>query len=137
MPPLIRLPFALVRILLVGAVTTAAVSLLRYQLVEPDAVAQLCLRADAPAWCEGRRWIVLGFAWNAYGWASVVFAVAALFTRSIIPAMAGLVLGLTGALFYRYFPAGLGLLSSALLLARRWTPPAARAAGKQHAQRGP
>lgn len=76
--------------------------------------------------------MVLGFAWNAYGIASLVFAVLAMVARSSAAAVAGLIMGLTGILFYRYFPADLGLLLSALTLARLWAPPAERAARQQH-----
>jgi len=137
MPQTTKHTAAFLRILLLGALTSAVVLLLRYQLVEPDDIAQLCLRTNAPAWCGARQWVVLGFAWNAYGWASLVFAITAILTRSAAAATVGLILGLTGALLYRYFPAGLGLLLSALLLSRLWAPPVTGAAREQEAQRRP
>ena len=133
MPRLTNHNAALLRILLVGAVTSLVILLLRYQLIEPDDVGRLCTRAGAPAWCGIRQLIVLGFAWNAYGWASLLFSVMAMLTRWNAAAVAGMIMGITGILFYRYFPAGLGLLLSALTLARLRAPPATGSARQQHA----
>lgn len=116
------------RILIVATLAGVAAFAVRKLFVEPDWIGQLCTAAGAPAWCLVRQGVVLGFAHNVYGWASVAGALLAVLFRSAPLAWCALAVGVFGCVLYRFDPAGAGVLLAALVLARLVTPGARRGA---------
>lgn len=116
-------------VLLATALAYFLATVVRTQLIEPDAVGRLCTAAPAPAWCAIRQALVMGFVHNAYGWLSVGAALLAAVTGWRGLAWAGLVAGVFGGVLYRFDPAGAGVLLAALVLARGAHP------GVQNGQR--
>jgi hypothetical protein len=104
--------------LLLLAVVLAGTLVARYRLIEPMAVATLCERDDAPAWCLLRRLFVFLFAQNVAGMAAVVFGVWCTITRSRVLAFAALCFGAVGLVLYRFDSAVIGVLLAGLVLAR-------------------
>jgi hypothetical protein len=106
------------RILIVATLAGVAAFAVRKLFVEPDWIGQLCTSTAAPPWCLLRQGVVLGFARNVYGWASVAGAVVAVLFRSAPLAWFALAAGVFGCVLYRFDPAGAGVLLAALVLAR-------------------
>jgi hypothetical protein len=109
---------ALARIVAVAFAAACVAFAIRKLVVEPDAVGMLCEAATPPAWCLARHAVVLGFAFNVYGWTSVVGAIAAALVRRRSLAWLALSAGMFGCVLYRFDPAGAGVLLAALVLAR-------------------
>lgn len=93
-----------------------AAAWLRYGLIEPPAMAQLCTAASAPAWCALRQTLVLGFLHEAYGVAALVAALLALLRRSRALAWLAAALGAVALQLYNYEPGALALLVGCLRL---------------------
>ncbi|MEW9571996.1 hypothetical protein ABQJ54_09535 [Rhodanobacter sp. Si-c] len=89
---------------------------LRYGLVEPPALAQLCTATQAPAWCALRQALVLGFLHEVYGIAAICVAVLALLRRSRVLAWLAAALGVLALQLYNYEPGALALLVGCLRL---------------------
>ena len=89
---------------------------LRYGLIEPPAMAQLCTATQAPAWCALRQALVLGFLYEVYGVAAICVAVLALLRRSRVLAWLAAALGAFALLLYCYEPGALALLIGCLRL---------------------
>ena len=113
-----RRRYDIARILAVAILAGGAAIVVRKFLVEPDFMGQLCESTGAPAWCLGRQGIILGFVFNAYGYASVAAAAVAMLLRSRALAWIALAVGILGCVLYRFDPAGAGVLLAALVLAR-------------------
>lgn len=96
---------------------------LRYGLIEPPALAQLCTAARAPAWCALRQVLVLGFLHEVYGVAAVCVAVLALLRRSRVLAWLAAALGALALQLYNYEPGALALLVGCLRLVHLTAPP--------------
>jgi hypothetical protein len=94
----------------------AGAAWLRYALIEPHAVANLCMAAQAPAWCVLRQALVVGFLHNVYGIAAIVAAALSLLMRSRVPAWLAAALGAFALQFYNYEPGALALLTGCLRL---------------------
>jgi hypothetical protein len=109
---------AIARIVAVAFVAAVAAFAVRKLLIEPDTVGMICERTGAPAWCLARHAVVLGFAFNVYGWTSVAGAIAAALFRQRWLAWIALCAGMFGCVLYRFDPAGAGVLLAALVLAR-------------------
>ena len=89
---------------------------LRYGLIEPPAMAQLCTAAQAPAWCALRQALVRGFLHDVYGVIALVAAVLALLRRSRALAWLAAALGAVALQLYNYEPGALALLVGCLRL---------------------
>jgi len=89
---------------------------LRYGLIEPPAMAQLCTAAQAPAWCALRQALVLGFLHDVYGVIALIAAVLALLRRSRALAWLAAALGVVALQLYNYEPGALALLVGCLRL---------------------
>jgi len=89
---------------------------LRYGLIEPPSMAQLCTAAQAPAWCALRQALVLGFLHDVYGVIALVAAVLALLRRSRALAWLAAALGAVALQLYNYEPGALALLVGCLRL---------------------
>ncbi|HKR77242.1 MAG TPA: hypothetical protein VJR95_11280 [Rhodanobacter sp.] len=96
---------------------------LRYGLIEPPAMAQLCTAASAPAWCTLRQALVLGFLHEVYGVLAILAAVLALLRRSRALAWLAAALGAVALQLYNYEPGALALLVGCLRLVHLTAPP--------------
>jgi hypothetical protein len=96
----------------------AAASALRLTVVEPAAIAHLCDAGDGPWWCVPRRALVLTFASNGLGYASLAAGLIATATRGIRMALAAALVGAAGLVLYCYEPSAVGLVLGTLVLAR-------------------
>jgi hypothetical protein len=106
------------RIVAVAIAAACAAYAVRKLVVEPDTIGMVCEAAGAPTWCLARHAVVLGFAFNVYGWTSVAGALAAALFRLRAFAWIALCAGMFGCVLYRFDPAGAGVLLAALVLAR-------------------
>lgn len=103
---------------LLVALAGAGAAWLRYGLIEPPAMAELCTAAQAPAWCALRQALVDGFLHDAYGIAAVAAAALSLLRRSRTLAWLAAALGAFALQFYNYEPGALALLVGCLRLVR-------------------
>lgn len=106
------------------AVVLVLALIARYYWIEPVAVGDLCRSGDAPFSCELRQALIMSFASNGLGYASVVVGVIALFVRRKGLAVLGGSLGAAGLVLYCYDFAVVGFLLSVLTLARQTSAPA-------------
>ena len=97
---------------------------LRYGLIEPPAMAQVCTAAQAPAWCALRQALVLGFLHDVYGVVAILAAVLALLRRSSALAWLAAALGAVALQLYNYEPGALALLVGCLRLVHLTATPA-------------
>ncbi len=102
-------------LLIVVGVLAAA---LRYGVVEPSAVVQLCESAQGPWWCSARRAIVLGFLGNGYGIAALLTAALALLWKKPWAAWLAAALGAFALQLYCFEAGALALLIGCLRLLR-------------------
>jgi hypothetical protein len=114
------------------ALVAVAAATLRYGVIEPPAVANLCTAGGGPAWCAWRQWAVLGFLSYAYGYAALTAAFIALFWRHPLPAWLATALGLAALVLYCFEAGAFALLVGALRLLRAQAD--SLAAGAQHRQ---
>ena len=89
---------------------------LRYGLIEPPAMAQLCTMVQAPAWCALRQTLVLGFLHEVYGVVAILAAALSLLRRSRALAWLAAALGAVALQLYNYEPGALALLVGCLRL---------------------
>lgn len=102
-------------LLIVVAVLSAA---LRYGLVEPSAIVQLCVNSPAPWWCSVRQWIVLGFLGNGFGIVSLIAAALSLVWKQPWAAWLAAAMGLFALNMYCFEAGALALLIGCLRLLR-------------------
>jgi hypothetical protein len=89
---------------------------LRYGLIEPADLVELCTSAQAPAWCALRQALVMGFLHEVYGIAAVIVAALSLLHRSRALACLAAMLGAFALQLYNYEPGALALLVGCLRL---------------------
>lgn len=113
--------------LLVVAAVLAGTFVVRYQLIEPNAVATLCEREGAPAWCWIRRFFVFLFVQAVptqttvtapVAMGAIVFGVWSTITRSRVMAFTALCFGAVGMVLYRFDSVIVGVLLAALVIGR-------------------
>jgi hypothetical protein len=100
------------------ALVALAASALRYGVIEPPAVANLCTAGGGPGWCAWREWAVLGFLGYAYGYAALTAAFIALFWRHPLVAWLAAALGVAALVLYCFEAGAFALLVGALRLLR-------------------
>lgn len=107
-----------------GALAIAA--LLRYQVVEPVAIAHHCAPAPWHGWCALRTAVTTAFRHQEIGWVALAVSIAAVVAvagnaRQLARrlARAGLALGAVGLILYSYDPAAVAAVLAAVVLARR------------------
>ena len=132
------LPRALLRSLLVLVVTVAlaygfALGL-RFGLVERDDLGAYCEVATPAWWCAVRILVIRGFLHGVYGYVSIVLAGLASWRRSAGLAYGGLVVGTLGMVLYDFTWSGVGVVASALVLARLQGEWQEHGEAKQHAR---
>jgi hypothetical protein len=101
-------------LMIVGALAVV----LRYELIEPAAVVQLCESGHGPAWCGLRQWLVLGFLGNVYGIAALAAAALALAWRHAWIAWLAAAIGAFALELYCFEAGALALLIGCLRLLR-------------------
>jgi len=107
---------ALPWLLLIAVGLLAAV--LRYGLVEPSTIVQLCESGKGPAWCNVRQWVVLGFLGNGYGIAALIAAALSLIWKHPWAAWLAAALGAFALEMYCFEAGALALLIGCLRLLR-------------------
>ena len=115
------------------ALVALAAATLRYGVIEPPAVANLCTADGGPAWCAWRQWAVLGFLSYGYGYAALTAAFVALVARHPLAAWLAAALGAAALVLYCPEAGAFALLVGVLRLLRAQAdglPP-----GEQHRQR--
>ena len=100
------------------ALVAVAAAALRYGMIEPPAVANLCTANGGPAWCAWRQWAVLGFLSYGYGYAALTAAFIALFWRHRLAAWLSAALGVAALVLYCFEAGAFALLVGALRLLR-------------------
>jgi hypothetical protein len=108
------------------ALTGLGAAWLRYGLIEPPAMAELCTSAQAPAWCALRQALVEAFLHEAYGIVAVIVAALSLLRRSRTLAWLAAALGALALQLYNYEPGALALLVGCLRLVHLTAPPSRR-----------
>jgi hypothetical protein len=101
-----------------GALAGVVAAIVRFLLVEPDAMVHLCGATAAPWWCALRAAAVAAFATNALAIAAVVAGGIATATRRSGAAVAAVCLGLAGLVLYAVEAGAVALLLGLLALAR-------------------
>lgn len=66
---------------------------LRYGVIQPKAIGQLCGQTDAPGWCRPREWLLLGQHYEVWGWIALASAAIVLIIP-LPPALLRVVLGI-------------------------------------------
>ncbi len=112
----------------------SAAAWLRYGLIEPSAMAQLCGDVGSPWWCTWRQWLVLGFLHNVYGIVALIAAVIAIFSQRRAVAWLAAALGLFALELYCFQTGAIALLIGSLRLLRvqAQAPPTAQDRPRQH-----
>jgi hypothetical protein len=110
---------------LASVVLTAAFAgigyVLRYSLVEPEAIGNMCKSAEAVWWCPIRTGLIVTTEWNGLGYAATALAVLtlALSPRRAVPlAFFAMAIGGAALVLYNATEAGPGLILGLLRLAR-------------------
>jgi len=117
--------------LLIALVALAA-SALRFGLIEPPAVADLCSADGGPRWCAWRQWAVLAFLSYGYGYAALTAAFIALISGHRLAAWLAAALGMAALVLYCFEAGAFALLVGALRLLRAQAT--GLAPGQQHRQ---
>jgi hypothetical protein len=112
----LKTTLAIVMVVVVAGLATTLAELARLYLVEPEALAQRCMAGDQSWQCTLREWLVRGFVNNVFGIASIIVGLLAMVSRWRTVAMVAMVIGITGAVLYRFELSGLGILLGALTL---------------------
>ena len=108
------------------AVVLVLALIARHFWIEPVAIGDLCRTIDQA--------LIMSFAFNGLGYASVIVGVIALFLRRKGLAILGGSLGAAGLVLYCYDFAVVGFLLSVLTLARQTSAPADES-GRQNGER--
>ena len=131
-------PGAVVRTLLgvasVGVTAWLVATWVRYGLIERDDLGLICDVTPAPWWCDVRMLVIQAFMHDAFGIASVMCAVLALWRRSRPLAHLAVASGVVGIVLYNFTWAGLGVIGGAMLLARLHRPRQQHGKAEQHAR---
>lgn len=102
------------------AVVGLAAAWLRYDFIEPPALAHLCDEGNAhmPASCAARTFIVVGFNSYGFGIAALIAMLLALFSKKTAVAWLAAALGLFAVIMYCYYGGAVALLVGCLRLVR-------------------
>ncbi|WP_458070382.1 hypothetical protein [Rhodanobacter sp. BL-MT-08] len=93
-------------------------AVLRYGVVEPSAIVELCESGRGPWWCTARQAIVLGFLNNDFGIAALIAAALALLWKQPWAAWLAAALGAFALEMYCFEAGALALLIGCLRLLR-------------------
>jgi hypothetical protein len=93
-------------------------AVLRYGLVEPSAVVQVCESGHGPWWCSARQAIVISFLSNGFGIAALIAAALSLVWKQPWTAWLAAALGAFALEMYCFEAGALALLIGCLRLLR-------------------
>ncbi|MES2312008.1 MAG: hypothetical protein V4566_06895 [Pseudomonadota bacterium] len=113
---------------------------LRYSLIESHAIGQQCDAVNAPAWCSGRQWLIVGFLYHAYGAAALLAAALSLLSQRPWLAWLAAALGAFAFELYDFEIGAVSLLIGSLRLLRlqaRVAPVEQHRRRQQHVQSQP
>lgn len=110
----LRLTLPWLTIALIGL----AAAVLRYGLIEPAQMADLCGADGGPRWCAWRQWAVVAFLGYGYGYAALTAAFLALVLRHPLAAWLAAALGAAALVLYCFEAGAFALLVGVLRLAR-------------------
>jgi hypothetical protein len=96
----------------------AATAMLRYAVIEPAHIGQICAAGAAPWWCAPRDVLIGVFASGALGLAALAVSVVATFNRSSSWALVAVCLGIAGLVLYAFEASAVACLLGAMVLAR-------------------
>lgn len=99
-------------------VVVAVTAWLRYGVVEPGSMAQLCDSSHGPWWCVWRHWLVLGFLHDIYGIAAVLTTALAWWRKHLWLAWLATALGVLALQLYCFESGALAVLAGSLRLLR-------------------
>jgi hypothetical protein len=108
----VALPWVALALVALGAAA------LRYGLIEPSEMGQLCAASDAPRWCAWRQALVLGFLAYAYGYAALAATALALLWKHPFAAWLAAALGAFALQLYCVEAGAFALLLGSLRLLR-------------------
>jgi len=97
----------------------AVAMLLRYNVVEPEAIAHACQPDPWAGMCAARTTLIHAFLGQRIGWAALLVALVALLVRRRAVASLALALGGAGLVLYSPEPSAAAVVASLLVLARR------------------
>ncbi|WP_147292920.1 hypothetical protein [Dyella psychrodurans] len=102
------------------AVVGLSAAWLRFDFIEPPALAHLCDEGNAnvPASCSFRAAVVMGFNTYGFGIAALIAMLVALFSKKPAIAWLGAALGLFALIMYCYYAGAVALLVGCLRLVR-------------------
>ena len=100
------------------ALVGLAAAVLRYGVIEPPTVADLCGASGGPRWCAWRQWAVVAFLGYGYGYAALTAVFIALVLRHPLAAWLAAALGAAALVLYCFEAGAFALLVGALRLAR-------------------
>jgi hypothetical protein len=114
----LRLSPVMRRALLFGALALGLGWLLRYQVIEPRSIGQMCGGVGTPWWCPLRTGLIKAHEWYVYGGAALACAGAAWWRDDARWAIAGVACAAVGLVAYNTELAAAGLLLALLKLLR-------------------
>ena len=91
---------------------------LRYGLIESHAIGQQCDAVNAPTWCSGRQWLILGFLYHVYAAAALLAAALSLLSQRPWLAWLAAALGVFAFELYGFEIGAVALLIGCLRLLR-------------------
>jgi hypothetical protein len=91
---------------------------LRYGLIESHAIGQQCEAVNAPTWCGGRQWLIVGFLYHGYGVAALLAAALSLLSQRPWLAWLAAALGVFAFELYDFEIGAVALLIGCLRLLR-------------------
>lgn len=119
LPRLIRGRPALAAVIL-AALFAGIGYVLRYGLVEPEAIGNMCKSAEAVWWCPVRTGLIVATEWNGLGYAAIACALLTLALprrKAVILAFVAMAIGGAGLVLYNATEAGPGMILALLRLA--------------------
>lgn len=119
LPRLIRGRPALAAVIL-AALFAGIGYVLRYGLVEPEAIGNMCKSAEAVWWCPVRTGFIVATEWNGLGYAATACALLTLALPrrgAVILAFVAMAIGGAGLVLYNATEAGPGMILALLRLA--------------------
>lgn len=119
LPRLIRGRPALAAVIL-AALFAGIGYVLRYGLVEPEAIGNMCKSAEAVWWCPVRTGLIVATEWNGLGYAATACALLTLALprrKAVILAFVAMAIGGAGLVLYNATEAGPGMILALLRLA--------------------
>jgi hypothetical protein len=120
----------------VAGVLAAALAA-RYGIIQPRDAAHLCAVGDGPWWCGPRAVLVVLFPWSPFGWVSFGAGGLAILSGWRPAAVAALLVGAAGLVFYDAEPASVGVVLGLIVVTRQAGRRSGAATGPAGREEGP